>query len=575
MNTSFLIGQRLLPQVSSLQTVAPATGNLQFGNQVVVGSGVAFGGSIAVVSAPGQDSIDPYLRALGKAYVYVDPAGGNQYSFLQTLCDGSLSNFDANYGLGLALNIRLGLIAVAAPWSRGGINDARGLTGGYIYTYVVPAGGTSFSLLQELKPLHPYLGTSNSIGSQALWFAGNYLAVGAYYDRGGAAYVMINVPNTNLYTDQQRLHALGTSDSSNVGFFGQSVAMTETTLIVGAPQDNDYTDCNQQFCGGSLYIFTLSSSTTFPWTFQQRLVTGYHGRFGNNNAIGIYGTTIVVGAPGDDEGGAVYVYGWSSSANLYTQQQKLFGIADTCSSYNNFGYALSLSEDGQTLVVGNSQHMCVNLYAFNAATRMFSYQKQLFPTLAGGPSSSSQFGNPGLYISNAARAVIAGSPGENNLNILGAAYVFYSQPPPTAAPTPLPSASPSPPPTPAPSPSPTSAPTPTPKPTIVNINDRMSVYTSGFIIALRHKEKHCSGPIISSKKLSLATCFETIDTPGVYVKWGVKVGVFEHAKAFSQLGIKYSDSACTQAIAQTAQVVHHYKNGCDAHTSTSYSYSPL
>lgn len=80
----------------------------------------------------------------------------------------------------------------------------------------------------------------------------------------------------------------------------------------------------------------------------------------NNNffsaSISSDGSTVLVGAQGDDEGintdqGSACVYfkpggGWAGA----TEDVKLF--ASECDANDNFGYAVSVSSDGSPMIIG-------------------------------------------------------------------------------------------------------------------------------------------------------------------------------------------------------------------------------
>jgi hypothetical protein len=98
------------------------------------------------------------------------------------------------------------------------------------------------------------------------------------------------------WTQQAKLIA---SDGAVSDGFGISVAISGTTAVVGAPGKNSYT--------GAAYVFVGSGTT---WTQQAKLTAAdgaANDQFGYSVAIS--GTTVVVGADGKNSGtGAAYVY---------------------------------------------------------------------------------------------------------------------------------------------------------------------------------------------------------------------------------------------------------------------------
>ncbi|KAK3239466.1 hypothetical protein CYMTET_50605 [Cymbomonas tetramitiformis] len=94
------------------------------------------------------------------------------------------------------------------------------------------------------------------------------------------------------------------NDGSFGDYFGSSVALSNTHLVVGAAHDDD-----QGSSAGSVYVYSVSDSGV---TFVQK-VTASDGSSGDKfgDSIGLSGTHLVVGAPGDDDlgvsSGSVYL----------------------------------------------------------------------------------------------------------------------------------------------------------------------------------------------------------------------------------------------------------------------------
>ena len=119
--------------------------------------------------------------------------------------------------------------------------------------------------------------------------SGNTMVVGAPFDptttsSAGAAFVF--VLNGTTWTQQARLLA---SDGARIDKFGQSVAISGDTIVVGAyVADAPLSD------SGAAYVFVRSGTT---WTQQQKL-TASDGRAGDEfgNSVAIAGETLAVGA---------------------------------------------------------------------------------------------------------------------------------------------------------------------------------------------------------------------------------------------------------------------------------------
>jgi len=107
-------------------------------------------------------------------------------------------------------------------------------------------------------------------------------------------------------------HRLGAARPAAGDHFGASVAISGSTAVVGAFNKNSAT--------GAAYVFARSGTA---WS-QQAELTAADGAPGDNfgNAIAISGSTAVIGAPGENSyTGAAYVF--TRSGTIWSQQAKL------------------------------------------------------------------------------------------------------------------------------------------------------------------------------------------------------------------------------------------------------------
>jgi hypothetical protein len=113
-------------------------------------------------------------------------------------------------------------------------------------------------------------------------------------------------------TSWGQLAELTATGGANADAFGISVATSGNAAVVGAYNKNSAT--------GAAYVFVHSGTT---WSQQARLMAG-DGAAGDQfgYSVAISGTTIVVGAPGKSSGtGAAYVFVHSGTA--WSQQARL------------------------------------------------------------------------------------------------------------------------------------------------------------------------------------------------------------------------------------------------------------
>ena len=136
---------------------------------------------------------------------------------------------------------------------------------------------------------------------------------------------------------------LTASGGATGDFFGISVAVDEDTIVVGAQGD----ESDQ----GAAYVYT-KPNTGWVTTSTAAKLTASDGAANDEfgESVAVSGNTVVVGAEGDDsDQGAAYVYtkpadGWvttSTGAKLTASD----GVAD-----DEFGNAVAV--DGDTVVVG-------------------------------------------------------------------------------------------------------------------------------------------------------------------------------------------------------------------------------
>lgn len=158
-------------------------------------------------------------------------------------------------------------------------------------------------------------------------------------DDEGAAYVFVR--SGDSWAQQQKLVP---DDPELEHQFGFSVAIDGDTAVVGANQAGDGVD----FALGAAYVFVRSGDT---WSQQQKLTA--EGDAAANDMFGasvaVSGDRIIVGAPTSLDGreGAAYVF--IRSGTTWTRQQ-VFTAGTDASNDDLFGAAVTVEED--TVLVG-------------------------------------------------------------------------------------------------------------------------------------------------------------------------------------------------------------------------------
>ena len=222
--------------------------------------------------------------------------------------------------------------------------------------------------------------------------------------------VYVFVKPSSGWANMTQVARLTASDSP--GYFGNSVSISGDTIVVGAPGANNGS--------GAAYVYVKAASGWKDATETAKLTVagGSDGSLGNS--VSISGDTIVVGSPGAFTTGlgSAYVYvkpvgGWTSM----TQTAKL--TSSDVASGDNFGWSSGIS--GDTVAVSAPQFLNANGkgYVFVKPAGGWVNMTQTAELTAS--DGGSQFGF-GTSIAIAADTVAVGEP--YRFPEPAAAYVF-------------------------------------------------------------------------------------------------------------------------------------------------------
>jgi hypothetical protein len=236
-----------------------------------------------------------------------------------------------------------------------------------------------------------------------------------------------NFTNSN-WLQQQKLTAGTDAGASDQFGFSVSISSDGNTAIVGAWSDDD----NGQSNSGSAYIFVRSGSS---WTQQQKLTAGADAGasdyFGWSVSISSDGNTVIVGAYYDDDNGqsnsgSAYIFVRSGSS--WTQQQKLTAGADAGAG-DYFGQSVSISSDGSTAIVGarrDDDNGQSNSGSAYIFVRSGSSWTQQQKLTAGTDAGASDYFGYNVSISGDGSTAIVGAyrDDDNGQSDSGSAYIF-------------------------------------------------------------------------------------------------------------------------------------------------------
>jgi hypothetical protein len=302
------------------------------------GTSVAILGDTVVVGAP-----QTYDGLKGAAYIFLKPAAGweSTSAFTAKLTESGGQNGD-EFGAGLAISEKT--IFVGAPHSR----VLRGLPGsGAIYVFEEPASGwattSTFAARLAANDVRPgyELGAALAV-SEATLIAG--------VPRVSAAYVFLK-PTSGWVSTSVFDAKISSPDPASESGFGESVAISDDTIVVGVPFARIEPNANQ----GSAFVFEKPASGWASTSAFQAMLTASDGAERNyfGASVALSGPTVSVGAPAQIDlnlPGAVYVFvkpsgGWKSTSGF---DEKL--TASDAAGFDAFGFPLA-SSDG-TLAVG-------------------------------------------------------------------------------------------------------------------------------------------------------------------------------------------------------------------------------
>jgi hypothetical protein len=266
--------------------------------------------------------------------------------------------------------------------------------------------------------------------SVAISSDGNTVIVGARYEGtyyAGAAYIFTWSETSSSWSEEK----IQASDKQAGDYFGTSIAISGdgNTAIVGAYQEDAVVGTNTLSASGAAYIFTWSE-TSSSWSEQQKIQASdkqAYDQFGESVAISSDGNTAIVGASHEDTGGgnagAAYIFTWSETSSSWSEQQKI--QASDKQAYDYFGGSVSISGDGNTVIVGAryedskfwSESGAAYIFTWSETSSNWSEQQKI-------KASDNQYGDHFGYsvaISGDGNTAIVGARGEGGT---GAAYIF-------------------------------------------------------------------------------------------------------------------------------------------------------
>ncbi|HVI11034.1 MAG TPA: FG-GAP repeat protein, partial [Candidatus Binatia bacterium] len=246
----------------------------------------------------------------GAAYVFVKPTAG-WANMTQTAKLTASDGAPYNY-FGISVGIDGGTVVIGSEDAY--VNSVPGV--GAAYVYVEPAGGwTSMTETAKLTAsdgiMDNFFGYSVAVSGSTIVVGEPHQEVNGVYD-AGAAYVFVEP--TGGWSSMTQTAKL-TSGGLQGDQFGQAVAINGNTIAVGAP----FATINSAFDVGAAYVFVepaggwVNMTPTAELTVSGGAAGQYFGM-----SVATNGTAVVAGAPGVNSfAGAAYVFaepsgGWAN-----------------------------------------------------------------------------------------------------------------------------------------------------------------------------------------------------------------------------------------------------------------------
>jgi len=176
--------------------------------------------------------------------------------------------------------------------------------------------------------------------STAVW--GDVAVVGAWYDNAAAGAAYVFKFDGAGWVQQAKLTA---SDAWMLDLFGTSVDIYEDTIVIGADGDDD-----KGTASGSAYVFRFEDPN---WVEEAKL-TAFDGTGGEHfgASVAVWGNSIIVGAPDDNDygTGSGSAYAFWHNAGSWLEEGKM--VASDSSAGDFFGQSVDI-RDITTTIIGS------------------------------------------------------------------------------------------------------------------------------------------------------------------------------------------------------------------------------
>jgi len=308
-------------------TLVAADGAAQDG----LGQSVAVSGSLIAVGA--QNATVGSQSEAGAVYVFTEPTGG--WAAASSAVKLTEATPVANAQLGASVAISGNAVLAGAPMDGAGA----------VYVFNEPAGGWA-SENQTGQLTNPDTGVMDEFG-YSMAASGSTVAVGSPLAQGYAGEIDVYNEPAGGWATEGPVATLK-SDAAGASAVGWSVAMDGSTIVSGAPLSNSF--------AGAVDLY---SEPAGGWASanETALLNSSDGVFGTalGSSVGIYGNTVVAGAPGATVGanmaqGALYVYDRPASGQWVAANESAKLTAANGAASDALGTSVAIT--GSTILAG-------------------------------------------------------------------------------------------------------------------------------------------------------------------------------------------------------------------------------
>ena len=380
-------------------------------------AGDTFGASVSISSdgntaIVGADSEDTGGSKAGAAYIFT--RSGTTWSQEAKLMASDAAAGD-DFGDAVSISGDGNTVIVAAD---GEDTGGSGAGSAYIFT----RSGTTWSQEAKIQASDAEAG-DNFGASVSISSNGNAVIVGATHEdtvgsNAGSAYLFTRSGTT--WSQEAKVQA---SDAAAGDTFGVSVSISSdgnTAIASTTMQDT------ASFNAGAAYIFTKSGTT---WSQEAKIMASDaedSDYFGGSVSISSNGNAVIVGADGEDTGGsgAGSAYIFTRSGTTWSQEAKL--QSSDIAAGDNFGASVSISSNGNTVIVGaiREDTVATDAGAAYLFTRSGTTWTQEAKIQASDAALEDRFGNAVSISGDGNTAIAAAYTEDTGGSSAGAAYIF-------------------------------------------------------------------------------------------------------------------------------------------------------